>query len=375
VRAGTPDRPGNHGTRVSGRKQLIRNFHAGQYFDLFLVSAVSAILLIRLFLHLTGYPQVGGDTLHVAHMLWGGLLMLVAQILLQSYIGRRTHQIAAVIGGLGFGTFIDEVGKFVTQDHDYFYQPAVALMYVTFVLSYLGVRSIHGRKASPEEYLVNALHEIENVAVGDLDREERDRALLYLEHAGPDDPLAASLKELLTRSDLVPTPDAHPVERLRKRAVSFYRSLAHRPEFPKFIVGFFVAQLGLKIVHILAMWFWPQWDITLTRTLPPLTRIVDGLTFIDWLQLASALLSAFFIAVGIVQIRRSRLRSFQMFRRAMLVSIFITQVFMFHTLEWGALTVLMFNLLVLAALNFIVDQESAREASRVQRAGITGTPA
>jgi hypothetical protein len=353
---------------VSGRKQLIRNFHAGQYFDLFLVSAVSTILLIRLFLHLTGYPQVGGDTLHVAHMLWGGLLMLVAQILLLSYFGRRTHQIAALLGGIGFGTFIDEVGKFVTQDHDYFYQPAVALIYVTFVLVYLSVRSIHGRKATPEEYLVNALAEVENVAVGDLDREERDRALLYLEHANPHDPLTATLKELLSRSDLVPTPDPHPVERLRKRAANLYQQVAQHPEFPKIIVGFFVAQLLLKIIHILAIWLWPHWEIVLAPTLPPLSRIVEGLTFVDWLQLASALLSACFIALGIFHIRRSRLRAFRMFRRAILVSIFITQVFMFHTLEWGALTSLVFNLLVLTALNFIVEQESAREASWVQRA-------
>ncbi len=44
----------------------------------FVVSAVSAILVTRAYLALTGYPQVGGDGgLHIAHVLPGGPLMLV----------------------------------------------------------------------------------------------------------------------------------------------------------------------------------------------------------------------------------------------------------------------------------------------------------
>nr|MEE4269245.1 hypothetical protein [Candidatus Krumholzibacteria bacterium] len=40
--------------------------------DLVLVMAVLSVLLIRFYLHLTGYPRVGGDSLHIAHMLWAG---------------------------------------------------------------------------------------------------------------------------------------------------------------------------------------------------------------------------------------------------------------------------------------------------------------
>ena len=109
---------------------FVRNLDALYYLEVFIVCAVASVLVIRLFLHLTGYPQIGNSTLHIAHMLWGGLLMLIAIIMLFSFIGKRVELWAAVLGGIGFGTFIDEVGKFVTSDNDYFFQPSISIMYI-----------------------------------------------------------------------------------------------------------------------------------------------------------------------------------------------------------------------------------------------------
>lgn len=101
--------------------------------DTFVVAAVVTILLTRTFLAVTGYPQIGDDTLHIAHVLWGGLV-LTAAFLLVLLSEKPNKLFAALLGGIGFGLFIDEVGKFVTQDNDYFYEPAIGIMYICILL-------------------------------------------------------------------------------------------------------------------------------------------------------------------------------------------------------------------------------------------------
>lgn len=43
----------------------------------------------RLALQLVGYPRLGGGGFHIAHLLWGGLLMLAAIVLLLGFLTLR----------------------------------------------------------------------------------------------------------------------------------------------------------------------------------------------------------------------------------------------------------------------------------------------
>src|SRR4051812_41784825 len=175
--------------------------------DTVLVCAVATILTIRLQLWITNYPQLGGGRLHIAHLLWGGLLMLIAVGLLLSYHGPKVRRAGAVFGGVGFGFFIDELGKFITSDNDYFYKPTAALIYVVFIALFLVTRAMQRRRGfSPREYLVNALDLTMDAARHDLDEREKARALDLLARCDQDDPLVAPLRRLLREYDAIPTP-------------------------------------------------------------------------------------------------------------------------------------------------------------------------
>jgi hypothetical protein len=86
---------------TSVKNQLFfRNVRGRDNLEIFLVAAISSLLLLRFLLYLTGYPQVGGGSLHIAHMLWGGLLMLAAITLTISFLGARVQRLSALLGRL-----------------------------------------------------------------------------------------------------------------------------------------------------------------------------------------------------------------------------------------------------------------------------------
>ena len=115
-------------------------------------------MLVRLYLFVAGYPRVGGGGLHIAHMIWGALLMLGALLIAVSFVSTSSRWCTAVIGGLGFGLLVDETGKFLTSDNNYFFKPAAALIYVLFISIFLFSRTIARRRGfTSEEYIDNSL--------------------------------------------------------------------------------------------------------------------------------------------------------------------------------------------------------------------------
>ena len=110
---------------------MIRRARTG-FLEGFLITAVLTVLGLRVYLAAAHYPQLGGNGLHIAHVLWGGLAMAIAIGILLALLTWRAHWVAAAVGGAGLGLFIDELGKFLTSDNNYFFKPAPALIYVVF---------------------------------------------------------------------------------------------------------------------------------------------------------------------------------------------------------------------------------------------------
>jgi hypothetical protein len=180
-----------------------------------LLSFAASVILIRLFLELTGYPQLGNSELHIAHLLWGGLLLFVASLLPLIFANRWVYKVEALLAGVGVGLFIDEVGKFITQNNDYFYPAAAPIIYAFFLLTvlvYLQVRRAWSRDARAELY--HALEMFEEVLDHDLNAQERAdlSARLYWVSRQATDPdtarLAGVLRGFLASDDLYLAPEA-----------------------------------------------------------------------------------------------------------------------------------------------------------------------
>ena len=174
---------------------FIRNIEATSYRENFIVSALVSIFVIRIYLRVAHYPIIGSGEFHIAHLLWGGFFMMAALLILLSFLNEKAAVVASIIGGIGFGAFIDELGKFITSDNNYFFQPTIALIYIVFVLLYLISRFIpRYRPFTQREYLVNAIEMIKESAVNDFDEEEERRAVEYLRNCDPKNPTVKALK-------------------------------------------------------------------------------------------------------------------------------------------------------------------------------------
>ncbi len=346
------------------RNIFIRNMDAGLYLEYFLLSAVASVLTIRLFLAIAGYPQLGGSKLHIAHMLWGGLLMLISIYLLLAFLGRKIERIGAVIGGIGFGTFIDEVGKFVTQDNNYFYQPSIAIIYAVFILIIMGIRTVHvGKRLKKEEFLLNALREMEEVARNDLDIHERNKTVYLLERSVRQDQFTNYLRRALDESALVAPERPGWYSRFKNLAQKYYQRIVDLPLFSLFIVVFFLIQFLIRILYLLVIiLFWGiGWDqIMDISILQLITTKFDAISFIGWAEVGSILLSGIYIISGIWYLHRSKLTAYRMFERSVLITIYLTQVFRFYQNEFGALAGLIYNLLLFIGLRFLINRETQR---------------
>lgn len=180
---------------LSQERRAVKRSRAESYVLITLVTFAASVIVTRVYLELTGYPQIGSGNLHIAHVLWGGLLLYIAALLPLTLLNRAALTWSAILNGVGIGLFIDEVGKFITRDVDYFYPPAAPIIYAFFLLSvlfYFFVRRPERHHARAELY--RAIEELPPLVDGVLLAQERQEIRERLAYARQSpDPRIATL--------------------------------------------------------------------------------------------------------------------------------------------------------------------------------------
>lgn len=347
---------------LRGRRPLLRDAEGSALVEAFVIIGVLTILLTRAYLHLTGYPQVGGSSLHIAHVLWGGLGMVVALVVVFTFLGSTPRVLAVVAGGIGFGLFLDEIGKFVTKTNDYFYRPAVAIMYVVIVSVLLVNRSVQdARPPTRAEDVANAAA----VAIGGLERGldngRRELALARLRRAaaaGADPSTLATVEQLLAGC-----PERN------GRSIPSIRELARRatPAFAKGPGMLWAAAIGLALFSTAGL-------VSALVTLDDDLRGAGA----DITTIGQCVGSAIAFALcwaATVRLRNGKLWPVQFLRAAALVTVLLTEIFDFVAQEFGALINVAVGLGALAVFSArIAAVERGRAATPALEASVPVKP-
>ena len=324
----------------------VRTTELSRNLDIFLAFAVAGVLGNRFFLVATGYPQVGNGTLHISHAIWGGVMMTVAIGAALSFIAPGVRTFVAILGGAGLGWFVDELGKFITRDTNYFFRPTLALIYVIFISLYLVSRTLRRRHYDADEGLLNALEAVKAAVIGRLDEPTRREALALLEQTCSDEGLAAKVRDVLDDATTLPPRPPRRGTRLLRRLQGAYSRWSEHRGFTPTVAVIFTALALFNVAEVL----------TLFLTGPGIK------SFTQWATVISSLASALFVFIGAVLLRRARLTAFRWFEASVLVSIFVTQVFLFADRQLAGVLDILVTLVVWAALR------SAMRLERLARA-------
>ncbi len=324
-----------------------RSYDLHQHLTLLFVCAVATVIFTRGFLAATGYPQVGGSKLHIAHVLWGGLLLLAALLTTLALLSPAAKPTAAVLGGVGFGLFIDEVGKFVTKDVNYFYRPAIAIIYVCFVVLFGVIRWLSRRGFSAQEATLSGLDALERAAVGALSAQRRTHILDLMHSTGADTPLAQSVRDLLERTAGEAEQRPPLTQRLSRSLARLWIPLSGHRLFRQ---GVF-ALLGVAAAISAAEAGW---------------LLRDGIGHLSFSQRAFAVTTVvadLALVIGAVRLSRSLLSALHWYDHAVLLEITVAQVFLYTSEQLAATLNLVALLVVWSLIRWTIQFETARPSS------------
>jgi hypothetical protein len=170
-----------------------------------------------------------------------------------------------------------------------------------------------------------------------------------------------------------PTPAPTRVTRWIREARRRFFALAETDWFERLVVVVFALWALATVFEIVALIVLAKFGLPAQEVFRVRHPIANhGLgngehDFIQWLSFAASLVASAFVVVGLVDARKGlRPRMFAMFERALLVSIFFTQVFAFVHSQFFAVFGFFVDLVLFAVVRAILVRELREE--RLERA-------
>jgi hypothetical protein len=238
----------------------VQRIDADRHWLLMVTSFGVSVVGTRVYLEAAGYPQIGNGTLHIAHVLWGGLLLFVALAIFLTFGNRWSYSLGAITGGAGVGLFIDEVGKFITQSNDYFFPFAAPIIYGFFLLTvliYLQLRRLRPHDTRADLYWV--LDQLKDVIDQDFDVRERARVEAVLldvttqRHQPEQQQMAEALLKVVRTMPTIKPPEPNLFQRLEARLRDAEQRLISQGVHRTFLIVAFVALSLSGLAMILSL--------------------------------------------------------------------------------------------------------------------------
>jgi hypothetical protein len=323
-----------------------RSYALGPQLDTFLVCAATAVILNRVVLIILGYPQIGSRDpggIHISHSIYGGIMMLVAIMIAISFLAPAIRWWLAILGGLGFGWYVDELGKYVSNA-GYLYRGALPLIYGVFVVLFLVARTLAGRAYGPDDAVANALESLKLAAVGLLDDVRRREALERFDAVGPTGDFAVQVHDLLGNAPASPARPPGWWRRFQVRARAWYVAWSHRRSFTIVIEVFFLLLAVSTLGGAIGV------SVDGAGITKPSERVAT----------IAATVAGILVLIGIVRLRKSRLAALRWFDRALLIWILVVQVYMFRQEQFAAVLGLAVDLFIWAMVRSAIGIEERR---------------
>jgi uncharacterized membrane protein len=229
----------------------------------------------------------------------------------------------------------------------------VAVIYVTFVATFLATRTLIGRRTlRPNEALANALALLGSTLDRPIEPDDRARIHRLLRQADPESELTVLLRRYVSGLPGIPDTES-PIERIRRGLGDAYRAVMANPWSERALVVGVIAYTAFAVIGVLV--------VTTEAPAPGAPETSAAATVA---QLISTLAGAVLVARGILSLHASHADAYRWLMRGLLVWILITQVFVFYSSQLAGLGGLVVDLVAYGSLRFALAREVSDTVAR-----------